>query len=98
MHVLDEAPMPDGSLPAALSTAKDGLARALADALRVGLKIHTLRSAAEAAEAAFAKAREVERATLAAQHNASEGPGGPRLLPLCLELQVAIVNKAYSDR
>ena len=44
------------------------------------------------------RARETERAALAAQHNASVEPDGPRLLPLCLELQVAIVNKAPSDR
>ena len=90
--------MPDNVPPAVLLSIKEVFSRALSDALSAGLELPLLRSAAEAAGAAFARTREIGRAALAAQHNAPDGPDGPRMLPLCLELQVAIVHMAYSDR
>ena len=98
MKELAEAPTPDGASPLALLSLTEDFSRVLADALCMGIKLPFLRSAVEAASAAFEAARGAERAALAGQHNASNGAGGPRLLPLCLELQVAIVNKAPSDR
>ena len=98
LHVLEGGPVPEGFPPHLLTAAQKGLAQALADAMSVGRDLSLIQEAAEAARRSYSHARKVAFAALAAQHNASDGPDGPRLLPLCLELQVAIVNKAYSDR
>ena len=62
------------------------------------MELPLVREASAAASAAFLRAQVEATAALAAEHNASTGPDGPRLLPLCIELQVAIVNKASSDK
>ena len=98
LHVLEGRPIPGGHPPALLAAIRNGLSRSLADAMSVGMDVSLIQEAAEAARNAYSRAQNEAVAALAAQHNASDGPDGPRLLPLCLELQVAIVNKAYSDR
>ena len=97
-HVLDTAPALIGVPLADFQAAQESLASALANAVALGLPARLIQDAEAAARAAFQKGRDTERAALAAQHNASVGPDGPRLLPLCIELQLAIINKAYSDR
>ena len=55
---LDSAPMPDGAPPDALSSAHASVARAVADALGLGVKLPVLVEAVSLASAAFTKARE----------------------------------------
>ena len=98
LHALQGAPFPNGVAPGAFVDAKEAFSRALAGAIGAGIEADLLTSAVVAARTAYSAAQNEAVAALAAQHNASDGPDGPRLLPLPLELQVAIVNKAYSDR
>ena len=95
---LEDSPSPEGVPPSTLLSVRKALAAAIANASAVGLIPHEVSRAGEAARKALVAARAAEVARLAAEHNASAGRGGPRLLPLSVELPAAIVNKAYSDR
>ena len=97
-HVLEAIPPPLGVPLADYEAAHECLASALANSVFLGLPAMLIRDAEAAARAALKKGRETERASLAAARNASVGPDGPRLLPLSVELQAAIVNKAYNER
>ena len=98
LHSLDAAPMPDGAPPDTLSSVHASLARVMADAFSLGIKLPALVEAATSASAAFAKARENARAAVAARHNDSAGPDAPRLLPFADDLLLVFVNGLRSDR
>ena len=98
LHVFEGVPLPEAVPPPRLFAVHAALAQALDDAMSIGMDLTLIRKGAGAAKAAYLRTQSEALAAHAAQHNASVGPDGPRLLPLCLELQVAVVNKAPSDR
>ena len=93
-----DASTPSGVLPAAFSEAQTHLADAVAKGFAAGMSLKQIQAAAASAAAAYTEARNREQAEVAARHNRSIGPFGPRFLPIDTTLQVLLINRLHVHR